>query len=168
MDYLNIPRVIPKVVDEVFSQLLTEYRKVSPLTVILGRVHDYLGMRMYYGTKSKVRITMPKHIEVVLEAATEDMDNAAKTPETNHVFQVQEDGGMLASLQADLFRNLVAKILFVSFQSRPGLKTALSFFTMQVRNPDQDDYKKLALAIRYTRGTQGTELTLEAESMYFI
>ena len=111
-------------------QIATKYGNISPLTAIQGLVHDYLGIRLDYKTKSKMRITMPKHIEVVLEAATEDMDNAAKTPETNHVFQVQEDGGMLASLQADLFRNLVAKILFVSFQSRPDLKTALSFFTI--------------------------------------
>ena len=43
------------------------------------RVHDYLGMRLVYGTKGKVHITMPKHIERILEVAAEDMDGISKT-----------------------------------------------------------------------------------------
>ena len=56
-------------------------------------------------------------------------------------------------VQANLFQTLVAKIMFFRFQSRPNLKTALDFLTKRVRNPDKDDYKKLACTIRYIRGT---------------
>ena len=77
VDDLNISNVIPKVVDGVLSQLTAKYEKVSALSVSLGCVHDYLGMRIDYDTIVKVRITMPKHIKRILESAAEDMDSIA-------------------------------------------------------------------------------------------
>ena len=59
----------------------------------------------------------------------------------------------------------MAKILFMSCQSRPDLRTALVFLTMRFNNPDGDDYKKLAGTIRYIRVIQGMVITLYAESM---
>ena len=128
-------------------------------------MHDYLGMRINYGTQGKVHITMPKHIEGILEAAEEDMDGIAETPAANHLFTVREDEYTLTGMQAKLFQHIVQKILFVSCKSRPELKTALAFLTTQVRYPDRDDYKKLACTIRYIRATRRMDCTLEAESM---
>ena len=128
----------PKVVDEVLSQLTTKYGKVSPLTVSKVQVNNYLDMRFGYNTKGKVRITMPKHIEVILEEAEKDMDIFANTPASNHLLQVQEDGSTLLPVQADLFQTLVSKILFVSCRSRPDPNMALAFLTIQFRNPDED------------------------------
>ena len=62
VDNINILHMIPKVLDEVISQLTTKYGKVSPLTVSQGHVHNYLGMRSYYGTKGKVSINIYNHI----------------------------------------------------------------------------------------------------------
>ena len=72
---------------------------------------------------------MPKHINIILETAAEEMYSIAETPAANHMFTVREDGDALTGVQADLFRNLVAKIFFVRFRSRPGLNTALAFLT---------------------------------------
>ena len=66
MDDLKIFHVISKVVDGVFSQLTAKYGKVSELSVCQGHVYDYLGMRLNYGTKGKVCITMTKHIKSIL------------------------------------------------------------------------------------------------------
>ena len=62
VDDLNISHVSLKVVDGVISQLTTKYGKISELSLSQGRVHDYLGVSLDYGTKGKVRINMPKHI----------------------------------------------------------------------------------------------------------
>ena len=83
---LKISHVNPKVVEKVLSQLTTKYVKVSALTVRLGRVHNYLGVRVYYGTKGKLRITVPKHIEVILEEAAKDMDGVANNLAANHMY----------------------------------------------------------------------------------
>ena len=50
MDNLKISHMRLKVEEEVLSQWTTKYRKVSPLTVSRGHVHDYLGMRLDYVT----------------------------------------------------------------------------------------------------------------------
>ena len=68
-------------------------------------------------------------------------------------------------VQADLFRTLVANILFVSCRPRLDLKTALDFLTTRVRNTDKDDFKKLVFTIRYISATRGLELTMETDSM---
>ena len=120
-------------------------------------------MRLDYGTKGKVRLTMHEHIEGILEAAAEYMDSVSDTPASNHMFQVQEYGGTLTPVQANLFQTCLAKILFVSCRSRSDLKTVPSFLTTRVLNPDEDNYKKLDCTIQYIRGTQGMELTLEVE-----
>ena len=96
---------------------------------------------------------MSKNIEGKLEAAAEDMISIDENPEANHLFTVKEYGGTFTRVQENLFQTLVAKILFFRFWSRPNLKTALDFLTKRVRNPDKDDYKKLACTIRYIRGT---------------
>ena len=51
VDDLNILHVRLKVVDGVFSQLTAKYGEVSELSSSKGRVYDYLGMRLDYGTK---------------------------------------------------------------------------------------------------------------------
>ena len=79
IDGLKISQMNLKVVYRVLSQLTTNYRRVSSLSVSQGRVHDYIGMRLYYGTKGMVHITTPKHIESILEVSAEDMDGIYKT-----------------------------------------------------------------------------------------
>ena len=58
-------------------------------------MHDYLGMHLYYGTKVKLRITMHKYINSIVEAAAEDIDSIAKTPAANHMFTVRGYGDTL-------------------------------------------------------------------------
>ena len=165
VDDIQILHVISKVVDGVLSKLAAKYGMVSALSFSWGRLHDYLVTRLDYGTKFKVRITMPKHIESILEAAAEDMYGISETPAANHMLTVREDGDTFTGTQDDLFRSLVANIFFVRCRSRPDLKTALAFLTTRVRNTDSDVHKKLACTIHYIRVTRVMEPTLEAESM---
>ena len=90
------------------------------------------------------------------------MDGIAETPAVKHLLKLREDGETVTCTQVELFRTHVEKILFVSFRSRPDLKTALDFCTMRVRNPDGDDHKKIYRTIHYIRETKGMEITLEA------
>ena len=108
---------------------------------------------------------MPKHIEIILEAAAEDMDVITETPEANHMFKVIGGGDTLTGMQSDLFQTLVEKICFVSCRSRPHIKTALAFLVTRVRNPDRGDHNKIVHTIHYIRETQVMDLALEAESM---
>ena len=139
--------------------------KVSSLFFSQGCVHDYHGMRINYGTKGMVHITMPKHIKSIIKAEADNMEGIAETSEANHIFAVREYGDTLTGMQADLLQTFVAKILFVSCQSSPNLKTALDFLTMWLRNPYGYYYKKIARTIRYTRAMWGMDLNLEVDSI---
>ena len=58
-------------------------------------MHDYISMRLDYGTKGKVRITMPKHIKIIVEAVVEYIDSISETPEDNDMLTVIEYGDTL-------------------------------------------------------------------------
>ena len=85
MDDINILHAISNGVDGVLSQMTEKCVKVSVLSFSQGRVHNYLGMWLNYGTKCKVLINMPKHIESILEASAEDTDGIIETPASNHL-----------------------------------------------------------------------------------
>jgi len=57
---------------------------------------------------------------------------------------------------------VTAQMLFVAQQGRPDLLTATSFLTKRVQSPDEDNYKKLACAIKYIHRTMFLRLTIEA------
>ena len=60
-------------------------------------------MRLYYGTKGKVCIAMPKHVKSILEIEVDDMDVIANTPAANHLFTLRGDGDTLIGTQSEFF-----------------------------------------------------------------
>jgi hypothetical protein len=61
-----------------------------------------------------------------------------------------------------MFHSVAAKLLWVSHRGRPDIMCAISFLCTRVREPDVDDFKKLARVIKYLRRTKFLRLTLEA------
>ena len=112
----------------------------------------------------KVRLTIPKHIQSIIETTHMDMDSLIDTSAANHLFQVRDDGGDLSLQQKDLYRTLAENILFVSCCLQPDLKTSISLLTTRVKQPNIENYKKLARCIRYIRVTENMYLTLEANN----
>jgi hypothetical protein len=64
-----------------------------------------------------------------------------------------------------MFHHHTAKLLFLSKRARPDIQTAVTFLTTRVREPDEDDYKKLARCMKYLRGSIDLPLTLEADNL---
>ena len=59
------------------------------LTVKRGKLHDYLGMDLDYSTPGKLRISMIKYLDKVMDDFPEDIGGgAASTPAGDHLFQV--------------------------------------------------------------------------------
>ena len=67
MDDLKISHVSEKVVESIVTKLQERYGKEAPLTVNRGTQHDYLGMKIDFGTKGKVIFTMDQYIDGILE-----------------------------------------------------------------------------------------------------
>ena len=63
---------------------------------------------------------------------------------------------------AQAFQTIVAKLLFLCKRARPDLLTGVALLTTQVREPDEDDDKKLERILEYLSGTREIVLALES------
>ena len=61
-----------------------------------------------------------------------------------------------------------AKGLFFCKRGRPDTQTAMAFLTVQVKEPDQDDWKKLSRKMAHSKGTKDMVLTLEADDLRLV
>jgi hypothetical protein len=107
-------------------------------------------------------VDMEEYLKEIIKDLPEDMNGTATTPAADHLFKVRENATKLNEERAEFFHRVVAQLLFVAQRGRPDLRTVVSFLTKRVQAPDEDDYKKLARAIKYIRRTMFLRLTVEA------
>jgi hypothetical protein len=89
------------------------------------------------------------------------MEGMAVTPAAANLFAVRDDVKRLDDKCAETYHHITAKLLYLCKRARPDLQTAVSFLTMRVTQPDEDDWKELARCIRYLRNSKDLFLTLE-------
>ena len=165
VDDLKISHADSSVVDDVIESLRSEFGKVGELTVNRGKVHEYLGMELDFSDENSFTVSMEKYFDEVLKDLPEDMDGTAVSPAAEHLFKTRDDVAKLDEERAALFHRVTAQLLFASQRARPDLRTAVSFLTKRVQSPDEDDYKKLARAIKYVRRTKFLRLKVEAHRL---
>jgi hypothetical protein len=108
---------------------------------------------------------MNDYIENVLDDAPDDKAFAgtAATPAAHHLFDVSSSADKLPEEAMEKFHRTTAKLLYLCKRARPDLQTGVAFLCTRVKQPDTDDWKKLARVVRYLRGTKELNLTLEAD-----
>jgi len=148
-------------------EVIKELRKIyDEITVYEGDEHDYLGMIMTHDKENnRVKINMEKYIEgiidVILMDEPDEQLKTVATPATNNLFKIRnEDGMKLSKTCSGIFHATVAKFLFVAKRARPDILLAVSFLTTRVKEPDNDDWKKLIRVLGYLRGTMSLCLTI--------
>ena len=162
VDDIKMSHKNQQVLEDLLTLLNDEFGKEAPLTVTQGKIHDYLGMVIDYTVPGKVKFTMKDFIKgVVDECLGELMKGPSATLAANRLFNVNPDCNKLGEQKASQFHHLTAKLLYLSRCARPDLQTTVSFLTMQVREPDEDDYKKLGRCIRYLQDNVDILPTLE-------
>ena len=85
-----------------------------------------------------------------------------QTPAAKHLFQTREIT-KITKEKAEVFHTWVAKGLFLCQRARLDIQTAIAFLCTRVKNPDEDDWKKLIRLICYSKTTENLFLTLEAD-----
>ena len=168
VDDLKISHVDSTVVDHILDELDLEFGKEAPITRNRGKVHDYLGMTLDYSKSGKVQIKMLDYVDKMLKKLPVDFRGEAATPAADHLFQVNEECAKVDEEKAQLYHHTVAKALFLCKRARPDLQTAVAFLSTRVREPDEDDYKKLKRMVQYLRATKNLFLTLEADNLQVI
>ena len=113
VDDLKISHIDHNVVTDVISQLEAEFGVEAPLTIMCGKVHNYLGMVLDYTVDGKIQIKMDNYVATVLEEAPLDMKGESATPAAAHLFEVNQTNATLLDAEtADKFHHIVAKLLF--------------------------------------------------------
>ncbi len=152
---------------------IEELRRIyGELTIHWGPEHDYLGMIItYHPNQKRISLNMQKYVEGIIEEF--EGDNAdqkiklVKTPVTENLFQVrkQNNDNILPMEKAKQFHSTVAKLLFLAKRGRPDVLLAVSFLTTRVKEPDDDDWKKLLRVLGYLKDTKEYDVTIECSNM---
>jgi hypothetical protein len=161
----------PAVVTDIIDWLEKVFGIKGPLTKTRSSLHSYLGMTLDFSSEEgKVEITMVDYIQIMLNELPSNIDDEAATPATNHLFDVNEaTTDMLLDWEtAELYHHNVAKLLLICKRAQPDIQMDVSFLCTRAKNPDTDDYKKLAHVMRYLRGTLNMPLKLEANDVRVI
>jgi hypothetical protein len=78
--------------------------------------------------------------EIIEEYLYELIGNVA-TPAAPHLFNKDENGVLSNTSNSKIFHKVVAKVSWAATRVCPNFLTILSYFTCQVKVPDQDDMK---------------------------
>jgi hypothetical protein len=131
------------------------------MKVARGKVHKYLGMKLDFTTAGVVIVTMIDYVVDVIKAwedATTKLDDGFEhvakrqriaTAAPDDLFKVNDDQVKLGTLKAKNFHSFVAMMLYVTKRARPDMALSIAFLTTRVREPDEDDWRKLDHLIYY-------------------
>ena len=100
-------------------------------------------MDLNYRSPGEVIVSMDSYITEAIDKFPEEMTKTIKTPAVNHLFKVDDTCVKLCKRDKTIFHRLVSKLLFLSKRTRPNIHPTIVFLMTRVRNPDEDDWKKL-------------------------
>ena len=118
---------------------------------------------MDYRKEGKVKIDMTDYLKKILNDLPSKDQGRAITPAANHLFGVNNTTRKLSEKDAQAFHTIVAKLIFLCKRAQPDILTGAAFLMMRVRDPDEDDDKKLSRILKYLSGTRDLVLTLESD-----
>ena len=170
VDDLKSSHIDSEINDKFIKYMRDKYEdeEIGILKATRGKVHDYLGMNLDFSTKGEVKIGMIDYVKEMINDFGEDVTKIAKTPAAEHLFKVRDDVENVSEEKSQRFHNIVAKGLFLCKRARIDLQTTIAFLSTRVKEPDQDDWKKLTRMMRYLNGTKELKLTLKANSANII
>ena len=76
----------------------------------------------------------------------------SRAPAADLLLKVRDDQPKLDKQKVQVFHTFTAKALFATKQSRSDIHTSVAFLTTHVICPDEDDWNKLLIMMRYISG----------------
>ena len=151
----------PDGLDWLHEQLELIYPIVS---IRKGETHSYLGQTFDFSAKGKVKITMEGYVNDLLNLYP--ASGSAATPANNDLFKISTESEQLSVEKSSEYRTIVAKFLYLAKRARPDLLLATSFLASRVKDPREDDHRKLIRLLRYLEGTRNLGIVLEANKPF--
>jgi hypothetical protein len=177
VDNCKISHVSTEVLDNIIAWLREEYENVFTdrsriMKVARGKVHKFLGMMLDFTVKYVMKVTMIEYVNEIIaswDKACLDFDDGfeilnnhkkSATPAPEDLSKVDDSVVKLGSVKAKVFHTIAAKGLYVSKRERPDASLVIAFLTTRVKEPDEDDWRKLRHLIVYLKSTPELPLVL--------
>jgi hypothetical protein len=157
VDDLMITCESQNMIDDLLSELERVYKKIKINT---GIEHTYLGMNFVFEKKG-VKLSMEKFIDEIL--SDYEVDGGAPTPAANYLFTVSESSKKLSAFDSERFHTITAKLLYLGKRARPDLMTVVSFLTSRVREPTEEDNRKLERTLKYLNESKSLVMRLSSK-----
>ena len=126
MDKLIVSHKDQCVLNNFIEALNDKFGKGKKLEEIKGVVHDYLGLTVDFSLPGKVVFSMFSYLEDIIVEAPLDLKTGPKrkTPASRKLFTVNKDLPLLYTEKAELFHQLVARLLFFYKLTQPDIQVA--------------------------------------------
>jgi hypothetical protein len=155
VDDLMIGSALAEHTISLLDVLRKEFKEIK---VVRGKIHSYLGMLFDYSEKGVVKISMKGYIDNVLEGR--NINERAETPAATYLFNIRDDAVKLDDNKRKEFHSNVQRLLYLSKRVRMDILLAIAFLSTRVREPDEDDWKKLERVLKYLNSTRSLYMTL--------
>ena len=119
-------------VDDVINQIETIYPGLRKHGV---KVLNYIGMTFDFNKEGKVKMTMERFVQDLIEGCG-DMPGTATTPTRQNLFTTPAESDIsLPDNLRECFHSVTAKLLYLSKRTRQDILNAVVFLTKRVLKP---------------------------------
>lgn len=124
-----------------------------------GQVIEFLGMRIEKEPGGSVLVSMPKHIDELLEQWK--VNKFSEFPAAHNLFEVDEQSPRLSEILAAKFRSGVASALFIAKRApRPDVLLPVNYLATRVTKSTESDLQKFLKTLKYLYGTKRLAMRL--------
>ena len=151
----------PEVVTEYIKRLTLEYGKNDDLTVTRGKIHEYLGQTVNWTIKCKCAIYQYDFIKKFWNGLLQDFKSGSRmTPAPEYLFKVRESDVKLDQTRKEQYHSMAAKCLWLSQHSQNDMQLATGFHCTRVKEPGEDNWKKMKWLLQYMWSTRWIPLII--------
>ena len=169
VDDLMCSHVDSKVNTRFLKWLNKMYGSHGEVKATRGPIHDYLGMTFDFSEPGKLKLDMIDYMSAMVDDFSTEFkpSDTAPSPAADDLFN-KGTSQALDKFQAEEFHTFVAKGLFACKRARPDIHPTIAALCTRVKDPNQDDWKKLHRLLQYVNGTRNDKLILSADDLHVI
>ena len=151
--------------DEFGEWAQRKYGGLKPVSIVRGKIHQFLGMTLDFTKPGEVHVRQKEHVEDIISTWPENLsDKKSLTPASNDLFK-KGHGRLLNDQERETFHSVVAKCIYIGNRSRPDILPTISVLAGRVQKPNVDDWKKGRKLIRYLQGSIEEHLVLRYDGL---
>ncbi len=150
VDDNKVSHMDPKVNTDIIDKISEHF---GDLTIVRGKVHDFLGMRITLNDDKTFTIEMKDQIQEAISMFGQCFNQTVSSPATRKLHYVDVNTKQLNEKMQEVFHSVTAKLLFISKRARPDIEPTVAYLCTRVAKSDHDDWEKLRRVLIFLQQT---------------